>query len=229
MNKILLVEDDKNLGYILREYLEMNGFSVDWTMDGESGERQAARQAYDLCILDVMMPKKDGFTLAAGLKQNSPSLPIIFLTSKSLKIDKLKGFKLGADDYIVKPVDEEELIARIHAVLRRSSPDTISRTYQFAIGSYQYDIQNHELSINGEVQHLTQKENQVLELLCNDLGRLVNRDIMLRQLWGDAGYFKRRSMDVVISKLRKYLQHDPRIRIANVHGQGYILKVEGST
>lgn len=226
MKKILLVEDDQNLGYILKEYLTMNDFEVSWEKDGLAGATAVQQNHFDLCVLDIMMPKKDGFTLAREIRESKPTLPFIFLSSKSLKIDKLKGFKLGGDDYIVKPVDEEELIARINAVLRRSGhPDQTSAS-TFTIGLYQFNAKNQQLKIDQRILHLTQKENEVLMMLSQTPGLLVERDYMLQSLWGDAGYFKRRSMDVVISKLRKMLAEDPDIKIMNVHGKGYILSVE---
>jgi len=226
MNKILLVEDDNNLGYILKEYLQMHDFKVVWVKDGEAGALAYKKDAYNICILDVMMPKKDGFTLAEEIKNYMPSMPIIFLTAKSMKIDKLKGFKLGADDYIIKPVDEEELIARVQAVLRRSLPAKPNIKEEYKIGEYLFQTRNQKLILKDEAIHLTQKESGVLELLCEKAGQLVERDSILQTIWGNTDYFKRRSMDVVISKLRKFLNKDSRVAIKNMHGKGFIL--EGS-
>ncbi len=224
MNKILLVEDDNSLGYILKEYLQMHDFEVVWAKDGEEGLSEFKKSIFDICVFDVMMPKKDGFSLAETIKNLSPETPLIFLTAKSMKIDKLKGFKAGCDDYIVKPVDEEELIARIRAVLRRSVKSNAYNEH-FTIGSFDFHAKNQVLSKDETSIHLTQKESKVLEMLCADMGDLVERDYILHALWGDNSYFKRRSMDVFISKLRKYLEADPNVKITNVHGKGYILEV----
>ncbi|GAB4247966.1 MAG: response regulator transcription factor [Ekhidna sp.] len=225
MNRLLLIEDDPGLGYILKEYLQMCDFNIEWAKDGEEGLKLFKRGSYDLCILDIMMPKKDGFAVAEELKKHNPSMPLIFLTAKSMKIDKLKGFKIGADDYIVKPVDEEELIARIQAVLRRVGSLREEKRSHYQIGKYAFNSRNQLLTINKEERHLTQKESKVLEMLCKEMGQLVDRDSMLRTLWGESDYFKRRSMDVFISKLRKHLSEDPCIKINNIHGKGYILEV----
>lgn len=224
MNRILLIEDDKSLGYILKEYLQMHDFKIEWAKDGEEGISQFNKGSFDICIVDVMMPKRDGFSVAEEIKTTQPEMPLIFLTAKSMKIDKLKGFKVGCDDYIVKPVDEEELIARIQAVLRRSGNTKVKKE-QYTIGAFNFHTKNQVLSSDDSSIHLTQKESRVLEMLCEDIGELVERDNILRTLWGDNSYFKRRSMDVFISKLRKYLEADPTIKITNVHGKGYILEV----
>lgn len=224
MNKILLVEDDQNLGYILKEYLQMHDFNVTWSVDGEQGLRMFEKNQYDLCILDIMMPKKDGFTLANEIKNNDPDIPLIFLTAKSLKIDKLKGFKAGCDDYIVKPVDEEELIARISALLRRSQPSTQKFETSYTIGNYIFDSKNQKLKYGNEEYSLTEKESKILQMLSLNIGQLVERTKILNELWGENDYFNRRSMDVFISKLRKYLNQDANVKIANVHGKGFILE-----
>ncbi len=223
MNKLLLIEDDNSLGYMLKEYLQMKDFQVDWAKDGEEGVKTFKTHNFDLCILDIMMPKKDGFTVAEEIKNLNPHMPIIFLTAKSMKVDKLKGFKIGADDYIIKPVEEEELIARIQAVLRRSGALKIEKIEKFQIGQYEFNARNQSLCFDGAPTHLTQKESLVLEMLCQDMGTLVSRDDILTRVWGENDYFKRRSMDVVISKLRKYLAKDTAISISNVHSRGYIL------
>ena len=223
--QILLVEDDNNLGYILKEYLGMYEFEVTWAKDGEAGLNTYKTGKFDLCVLDVMMPKMDGFTLAEEIKAIAPNLPIVFLTAKSLKVDKLKGFKVGADDYIVKPVDEEELIARINAIIKRSSNNILKNTSsEFTIGSYVFDFQNQTLFREDKKQGLTTKEAEILRQLCLHKGKLLDRKVTLKQLWGETDYFNRRSMDVFISKLRKYLSDDPNIKITNVHGKGFILE-----
>ncbi|MEO9484440.1 MAG: response regulator transcription factor [Ekhidna sp.] len=224
MITILLIEDDNSLGYILKEYLQMHDFFVVWAKDGEEGLEKFNNGNFDICIVDVMMPKRDGFSLAVEIKTTDPQMPLIFLTAKSMKIDKLKGFKVGCDDYIVKPVEEEELIARIQAVLRRSGNIRSSKE-RYTIGRFDFHAKNQVLTLNEASIHLTQKESKVLEMLCEDMGELIERDSILKSLWGDNSYFKRRSMDVFISKLRKYLEADPEVRITNVHGKGYILEI----
>ncbi len=226
MSRILLVEDDHSLGYILKEYLQMHNFTVEWTKDGEEGLKAFQPGKFDICLLDVMMPKMDGFALADKLKELDATIPLIFLTAKSMKIDKMKGFKAGADDYIVKPVDEEELIMRIQAVLRRSGKGrsgTAMESYQIG-SSYTYHIKNRQLLLDGNALHLTKKEALVLQMLCETKGQLVESDKILREVWGENTYFTRRSMDVYISKLRKYLSADENVKIQNMHGSGYILE-----
>lgn len=222
---ILLVEDDSNLGYILKEYLLVHEFDVHWAKDGLLGLEAFESSQFDLCILDVMMPKMDGFTLAEKIKKRSPDVPLIFLTAKALKIDKLKGFKVGADDYIIKPVDEEELIARINAIVKRSGmtrQKDLSVTYQ--IGDYSFDYPNQTLLIGEERQTITTKEAEILRQLCLRKGQILDRQTALKEIWGESDYFNRRSMDVFISKLRKYLSQDPNVKITNVHGKGFVLE-----
>lgn len=222
---ILLVEDNETLGYILKEYLEMKGFNIVWRQDGRAGLRAFSRGTFNLCILDIMMPEMDGYTLAGKIKTINEDMPLIFLTAKSLKIDVLKGFNIGADDYIVKPVDEEELVARIKAVLRRTTvkldPQEIHE-----IGQYTFDVNNQKLMFNEEEQYLTEMESRLLQMLCISKGNLVARSYMLKTIWGKSDYFTRRSMDVFISRLRKYLAKDDQIKIANVHGSGFVLTDE---
>lgn len=224
--ELLLVEDDENLGYILKEYLQMNEFAVDWAKDGEEGLQRVRNNGYDLCILDIMMPKKDGFTLAKEIKELNKDLPFVFLTAKTLKVDKLKGFDLGADDYIVKPVDEELLIARIRAILNRFDESQSIEENSYAVGSYTFDVDKRSL-INGEqVQTLTPREADLLTLFCKRKGDLLTRDRALKEIWGEKNYFNRRIMDVYISKLRKYLSGDPDVEIKNIHSKGFILSDE---
>lgn len=221
--KILLVEDDTTLGYILQEYLEMKGFSVQWTKNGIEGLRTLRNTSFDLCVLDVMMPEMDGFTMADKMRSEGYSIPLLFLTAKSLKVDVLKGFSLGADDYIIKPVEEEELVARIQAILKRSNRFEETGNKVFEIGAYQFDAPNQKLTFEGEDKYLTERESQVLKLLCLNKDNLLSRQYVLQSIWGKSDYFNRRSMDVFISKLRKYLSKDERIQITNVHGSGFIL------
>lgn len=226
--KILLVEDNDTLGYVLQEYLEMKGFEVALAKEGKLGLSTFRKKRFDLCILDIMMPEMDGFSLAAQIKNMEPNVPIIFLTAKALKVDVLKGFNLGADDYIVKPIDEEELVARINAVLRRSNrSETVVET--FGIGSYTFDFSNQKLIHQAEERQLTEKEAHLLKLLCQHKGKLLSRQIVLKNLWNQSDYFTRRSMDVFISRLRKYLSDDPSIQITNVYGSGFILSDSGNT
>ncbi len=224
---ILLVEDDPTLGFMLKEYLELKGFELHWAENGRKGLRLFDKRRFDLCLLDVMMPEMDGFTLAKRLRKLNSEQPIIFLTAKSMKIDKLKGFDIGADDYIVKPVDEEELIARIRAVLRRTiDEDTELTTALYKIGDYEFDVANQKLTYAEHERYLTEMEAHLLRLFCEKKGQLLARQEVLQTLWGKNDYFSRRSMDVFISRLRKYLAEDERIQITNVHGSGFILQDE---
>ncbi|WP_299366680.1 response regulator transcription factor [Winogradskyella sp.] len=218
MKKVYLVEDDPNLGYILKEYLELNNFDVQLETDGQ--DAIANFTDADICILDLMLPVKDGFEVAKYIRSIS-NIPLLFLTAKSLKVDKLKAFKIGADDYLVKPVDEEELIARIRAILSRYSE--VNQKIEYSIGDYAFDHSNQTLTINGDTLRLTQRESLILLELCKYQNKIVSRDAMLKKIWGDNDYFNRRSMDVFISKLRKYLSRDHSIEIKNIHGKGFIL------
>ena len=220
--KLLLVEDDSTLGYILKEYLEMKNFVVTWAKNGLEGLEKFREEQVDLCIVDVMMPEMDGFTMAERIRQQGSDVPLLFLTAKSLKVDVLKGFSLGADDYIIKPVEEEELVARINAILRRAEHPSEQQEI-FEVGDYAFDSKNQKLTYNGEDKYLTEREAQLLRLLCLNKGNLLSRQYVLKNIWGKSDYFNRRSMDVFISKLRKYLSKDERIQITNVHGSGFIL------
>lgn len=222
---LLLVEDNETLGYVLKEYLEMKGYQLTLAKDGRQGLLFFKKEAYDLCILDIMMPEMDGFTLAEELRHLDPRVPLIFLSAKSLKVDKLKGFNLGADDYIVKPVEEEELVARIKAVLKRSVASA-DQPILYQIGVYQFDYSNQKLIYQGVEQQLTEREAQLLRLLCQYKGRLLARRHVLKDIWNNNDYFTRRSMDVFISRLRKYLEKDDKIKITNVYGSGFILTDE---
>ncbi|MFT4759957.1 MAG: two-component system OmpR family response regulator [Paraglaciecola sp.] len=224
---ILLVEDDQTLGFLLKEYLEMRDFRVTWAANGADGLRQFNSDEYDLCLLDVMMPAIDGFTLAELIRGRNAQVPVVFLTAKSMTVDVLKGFKIGADDYIKKPVNEEELVARLTAVLKRSkasAPPVKKEAYQ--IGRYQFDAQNFRLHLADDMRQLTERESDVLQLLVAKKGELVSRDYVLETLWGKSDYFNRKSMDVFISRLRKYLASDENIKIQNVHGSGFVLSDE---
>lgn len=227
--KILLVEDDQNLGFVTQDNLVLEGFDVDWEKDGEAGFDAYCKGDYDLCILDVMLPKKDGFELAKSIKSVNPSVPIVFLTAKSLDPDKVHGFKLGADDYITKPFNMELLSLRVQALLKRYfEAHSISQESDkdvFKIGNFLFNYPNQELTIDQTAQHLTKKEAEMLRLLCINQNQLLPRELALKVIWGENDYFKGRSMDVFITKLRKYLKPDPNIQIVNVHGTGFKLEV----
>jgi len=230
--KILLAEDDINLGSLLKQYLDAKLFQTDLFNDGYKAMEGFNLKAYDLCILDIMMPKKDGFTLASEIRTKNPAIPIIFLTAKTLKEDVLKGFKLGADDYVTKPFNMEELLLRIEAVLRRAGNLPSENQSIIEIGKYIFDPVKQILQLNDEVTKLTTKESELLRLLCNNLNKVLERNFALKSIWIEDNYFNARSMDVYITKLRKLLKHDETIEILNVHGKGYkliITKENGGT
>ncbi|MBL7792251.1 MAG: response regulator transcription factor [Saprospiraceae bacterium] len=226
---ILLVEDDLSMGFLLSEYLESEGLHVKLCRDGASGLDSFRRGSYDLCILDVMMPKMDGFTLARQLRAVNPEVPFFFLTARSLKNDKLKGFDLGAEDYITKPFDEEELLCRIRVMLRRQAEAQQAPTPKnYTIGAYEFDYSRQELSRHDETWRLTEKENEVLRLLCLHQNQILRRDDAVEQIYGKRDYFLGRSFDVFISRLRKLLQNDPNVTIENVYKVGFILSVKSN-
>ena len=226
MTKILLVEDEANLGMVLKEYLQAKGFSADLFPDGEQGGIAFGKTQYDLCILDVMMPVKDGFTLAKEIRQVNLDIPIIFLTARSMKDDVIEGFKIGADDYITKPFSMEELLFRIEAVLRRTKTDTNpAGNSHFQIGKYMFDVQKQILHLDKDSRKLTTKESELLRLLCENNNNILDRNYALKEIWQEDSYFNARSMDVYITKLRKYLSADPNVEIINVHGKGFKLIV----
>ena len=221
--KIMLCEDDENLGMLLREYLLAKGFTTELYPDGEAGYRAFTRQKFDICILDVMMPKKDGFTLAQEIRQSNVDVPIIFLTAKQLKEDIIEGFKIGADDYIPKPFSMEELVLRVEAILRRVRGKKNKDTSVYKLGNFTFDTQKQLLQIGEKQTKLTTKENELLALLCSHANEILQRDFALKTIWIDDNYFNARSMDVYITKLRKHLKDDPQIEIINIHGKGYKL------
>ncbi|MCF6240856.1 MAG: response regulator transcription factor [Bacteroidales bacterium] len=226
--RILLAEDDINLGSLLSQYLIAKNFDTELFNDGEKAWEGFQQKHFDICILDIMMPKKDGFTLAKDIRGIDQNVPIIFLTAKTLKDDVLEGFKIGADDYITKPFVMEELLFRIEAILRRIEvQDEGDGTYD--IGNYQFDVYKQQLTIGGETIKLTTKEAELLQLLCMNKNKILERNLALRRIWKDDNYFNARSMDVYITKLRKHLKGDERIEIINVHGKGYKLIVNGET
>lgn len=226
-SKILLIEDDVNLGFIIQENLELQGFYVELCSDGEEGYKTFLSKNFDLCLIDVMLPKKDGFTVAQEIRKIDQEIPIIFLTAKSLKEDRIHGFKIGADDYITKPFSTEELVLRIQAVLRRSKKVTSTDSDQniFKIGTYQFDYNKQTLQINQSEQKLTHKEAELLRLLCLHKNHILDRNVALNLIWKDNSFYNSRSMDVYISKLRKYLSKDEQIEILNVHGKGFKLAI----
>ena len=212
--RILLCEDDENLGMLLREYLQAKGYAVELCPDGEAGYKSFLKNKFDLCVFDVMMPKKDGFTLAQEVRAANAEIPIIFLTAKTLKEDILEGFKIGADDYITKPFSMEELTFRIEAIWRRVRGKKNKQSNIYKIGKFTFDTQTTKL---------TTKESELLGLLCAHANEILQRDFALKTIWIDDNYFNARSMDVYITKLRKHLKEDDSIEIINIHGKGYKL------
>ncbi|CAG5011896.1 Transcriptional regulatory protein WalR [Dyadobacter sp. CECT 9275] len=227
MANLLLVEDDINLGALLQEYLIDKGYPTDLATDGQKGWQCFVDKQYDLCIFDVMMPKKDGFSLAKEVRMSGRDVPIIFLTAKSMKEDTMQGFRVGADDYVTKPFDREELLLRIEAILRRyrKQPDQKEENKIYTIGTLTFDYAHQQLSSEGKTSRLTSKESELLRLFCQNINQPISRSFALKTIWGDDSYFNARSMDVYITKLRKYLKEDPAIQIMNLHGEGFKLMV----
>ena len=226
--RILLVEDDPNFGSILKEYLMINGYEVSLAKNGIEGFEKFKKEDFDLCLLDVMMPYKDGFTLAKEIREKNESIPLIFLTAKTMKEDVLKGFKIGADDYLAKPFDSEVLLAKIKSILSRRvvSVSTESDEMEFSIGNFNLNSKLRLLSFkNGEPTKLSPKESQLLRLLALHMNDLLPREKALNKIWRDDNYFTSRSMDVYIAKLRKYLKQDSKVEILNIHGEGFRLVV----
>ena len=224
--KILLVEDDHNLGTIVNEFLGVKGFEVTHCVNGEDGLKSYKQNDYDLCLIDVMMPKMDGFTLAKKIK-NDGSTPFLFLTAKSMLNDKIEGFQIGADDYVTKPFSMEELVMRINAIIKRTSHQNEEKEKsEYKIGIYLFNYDKRILKSKSEEQKLTSKEAELLKLLCENRNNLVERSTALMKIWKDESYFTSRSMDVYITKLRGYLKSDPKIQIANVHGTGFKLLID---
>ena len=230
--KILLVEDDQNFGDVLRSYLEMHDYEVVLATDGMAGLEAYKKEKFDLCIFDVMMPKKDGFTLAKEIREKDNEIPIIFLTAKTLKEDILEGFKIGADDYISKPFNSEELLLRVQAILKRSqkAPDPKEDIKEFDIGKYHFNYPLRILSFKGgetiEKSKLSPKEAHLLRLFCMYKNDVLPRSEALTKIWGEDNYFTARSMDVFVTKLRKYLKNDENIEIVNIHGNGFRLLIQ---
>ena len=221
--RVLLCEDDENLGMLLREYLQAKGYNAELFPDGEEGLAAFSKARYDLVVSDVMMPKKDGFTMAQEIRAINPDVPIIFLTAKALKEDIFEGFKIGADDYITKPFSMEELTFRIEAILRRVHGKRSKESTVYHLGSFTFDTQKQILNKGDKQTKLTTKESELLALLCAHANEVLQREFALKTIWIDDNYFNARSMDVYITKLRKHLKEDPTIEIINIHGKGYKL------
>jgi two-component system, OmpR family, response regulator len=228
--RILLVEDDANLSLVLQDYLEMMNYDITLCRNGKEGLHVFRTGEFHLCILDIMMPVMDGFTLAEEIKKINETIPIVFLTAKSLKEDRIRGFHIGCDDYIMKPFSTEELSLRIQAILKRCMAQTAGKEEEplFQIGRYIFDYKNMILRLDEEERVLTRKENALLKLLYENRNHLLTREIALKSVWGNDDYFIGRSMDVFIAKLRKYLKDDPSISITNVHGTGFKLEMRST-
>ena len=224
--RVLLAEDDPNLGTVLRAYLNQKGFTVFLAVSGQMAVDFYKTEDIDLCIFDIMMPVKDGYTVAVEIRKMDKRIPIIFLSAKAQEIDKIRGFEVGADDYITKPFSMDELLLRIQAIIRRTVDETRSENNIFQIGKYTFDYNRQFLVINGGYKKLTSKESELLKMFALNANQLVDRSATLYKIWKDDSYFNARSMDVYITKLRKYLKDDPFIEIVNVHGVGFKLAVK---
>ena len=224
--RILLCEDDENLGSLLHEYLQSKEYYVDLCLDGEEGYLAFTKNLYDICILDVMMPKRDGFTLAVDIHNLNAQMPIIFLTAKNTREDVLQGFRLGADDYLTKPFSMEELLYRIESIMRRVRIKKEKSVTTFQLGNFLFEAQKQSLTLGDKVIKLTTKETELLLLLANNANQVLERNFALKTIWVDDNYFNARSMDVYITKLRKILKEDPSVNILNIHGKGYKLIVD---
>lgn len=223
---ILLVEDDVNLGFVIKDNFEQNGFEMTLCEDGESAIEIFEQKHFDICILDVMLPKIDGYKVAEHIRSINSDIPLLFLTAKSLKEDKIKGFTIGADDYITKPFSIEELMLRCKVFLRRTQQDNIQSNSNFKIGLYVLDVQNQKLFFQNEDKKLTLRETTLLKMLAQNKGKVVKREDILKSVWGNEDYFTGRSMDVFISRLRKYLSKDANLEIVNFHSVGFELKTK---
>ncbi|HQW93503.1 MAG: response regulator transcription factor [Chitinophagaceae bacterium] len=224
--QILLCEDDTNLGMVLKNYLELNDYNVTLERDGKLGLAAFQREKFDLCLLDVMMPNMDGFTLAEEIRDVNPDVPLFFLSAKTMKDDIIQGYKLGADDYITKPFDSEVLLHKIKAILKRNEElHREEANAEYDLGKYHFNPRLRELTVDGKTQTLSPKENELLKMLSEYKNDLLSREIALKKIWGSDTYFNGRSMDVYIAKLRKYLKEDPALEIVNIHGNGFRLVV----
>lgn len=223
---LLYVEDDESLSFVTRDHLELQGYKVTHCADGTSAKEAIDRQDYDLCLLDVMLPETDGFTLAKEIRKQNTEVPILFLTAKSLKEDRLYGLRLGADDYITKPFSIEELILKIEVFLRRSRSVAIPSPSEYTLGQYLFNYPNLELKIGDDIRRLTQKEADLLKYLIENKNQVIKRADILEAVWGENDYFLGRSLDVFISRLRKYLKKDDQIKVENIHGVGFCFQVD---
>ena len=223
--EVFLVEDDLSFGSVLKSYLEIYDFKVTWVDDGKYAFDRFRSGNFSICILDVMLPNVDGFTIASEIRKINKDIPMVFLTAKSLKEDILRGYNVGADDYITKPFDTDVLLAKIQAIIKRQSIEPQDNRDIFNIGAYLFDSKLRIIEHNGIKQKMSSKEADLLKLLCQNENELLPREIALRKIWGDDGYFTARSMDVFVTKLRKYLADDPNIEIRNIHGSGFLLAV----
>ena len=223
---IFLVEDDLSFGAVLKSYLEINDFEVDWIDDGKFALAQFNKKTFDICILDVMLPHVDGFTIGAEIKKVNLNIPVLFLTAKNMREDVLQGYRIGADDYITKPFDTEVLIYKIKAILKRGSGISEKEPDFYQIGSYVFDYKLRNIERENTKQKLSPKEAELLKMLCDNQNKLLPREAALKKIWGDDGYFTARSMDVYLTKLRKLFPDDPTIEIKNIHGSGFMLEIK---
>ncbi|WP_103068676.1 response regulator transcription factor [Aquimarina sediminis] len=225
MKHILLAEDDFDFGSILKQYLELHNYTVTWTKDGKEAFEAFTKQQFDICVFDVMMPKMDGFTLAEKVIDHNPEMPFVFLTAKKMKEDKIRGLKLGADDYIVKPFEADILVLKLQNILKRSHKVELLKEEVIRIGNYEFDLINHQLKINNESQRLTEKETILIQYLWKHKNSMIKREELLKDVWGNDDFFSGRSMDVFISRLRKYFKQDHNITIESVRGVGLTFNV----
>lgn len=223
---IFLVEDDLSFGAVLKSYLEINDFDVEWTDDGQLAVPKFNNGSFDICILDVMLPNVDGFTIGTEIRKINPAIPIIFLTAKNMREDVLQGYRIGADDYITKPFDTEVLIFKLKAILKRGNGNQVKESDFYQIGSYIFDYKLRTIERDSMKQKLSPKEAELLKMLCDNQNELLPRETALRKIWGDDGYFTTRSMDVYLTKLRKLFTEDQTIEIRNIHGSGFMLEVK---
>jgi len=225
-SRIFLVEDDLSFGAVLKSYLEINDFEVELVDDGQYAVAQFTKTSFDICILDVMLPNVDGFTIGTEIRKINAGIPILFLTAKNLREDVLKGYRIGADDYITKPFDTEVLIFKLKAILKRNSGIQLKETDFYQIGSYFFDFKLRTIEHNYSKQKLSPKEAELLKMLCDNQNELLPRETALKKIWGDNGYFTARSMDVYLTKLRKLFIEDPSVEIRNIHGSGFMLEIK---
>lgn len=224
--RIFLVEDDLSFGAVLKSYLEINDFDVEWVDDGQLALGHFKKYEFDICILDVMLPNVDGFTIGSEIRKINSEIPILFLTAKNLRDDVLKGYKIGADDYITKPFDTEVLIFKLKAILKRQNGSPVKESVFYPIGKSVFDYKLRTIDLDGNKQKLSPKEAELLKMLCECQNELLPRETALKKIWGDDGYFTARSMDVYLTKLRKLFADDPSVEIRNIHGSGFMLEIK---